>query len=462
MPIRNASALAAQGETAARGPLLRIAEAALDALDVSHVLRAIVRLEGDRLRVGTRTYALPPGRRLFVVGAGKAGNAMARTVEAILGPRITRGLVIAKQLEPQDTLQRVELVQGGHPLPTEAGLRASRRMLELVEQAGPDDLFLSVISGGSSALMSCPRPGIGLEDEQRVTDLLLRSSARILEINAVRRHISRLNGGRLAERIEARGAELVNLIISDSVGRPPALTPGEPTAFVGTPVAPDGTTLEDARAALDRYRLWERAPRAIVEFLKNAGPADETPKAFGERVTHFVLQRPGNACEAAGEAARAAGLPAFVLTTQLEGESCHAGAFLACIAKEVVLSARPLPAPCVLIAGGETTTRVDGPAGQGGPSQELALGFALEVAGRDGIAACALDTDGTDGPTSVAGGIVDGRTVERARAAGLDIYRRLQAHDSGTVLLALGDAIETGNTGTNLCDLNMVYVDGEP
>jgi glycerate 2-kinase len=175
-----------------------------------------------------------------------------------------------------------------------------------------------------------------------------------------------------------------------------------------------------------------------------------------------VLQRPGNACEAARRAAEALGLPACVLTTQLEGESRHAGTFLACVAKEVVLSGRPIAPPCILIAGGETTTRVDGEAGYGGPSQELTLGFALEVADQVGLAICAIDTDGTDGPTDLAGGIADGHTVGRARAAGLDVYRRLGEHDSGSLLVALGDAVVTGNTGTNLCDLNLIYVSGEP
>jgi hydroxypyruvate reductase len=433
----------------------------LKALDSAQIIRRLLSIEGETLRVGNRCYSLASGRRLFVVGAGKAANAMARAVEEALGDRIAQGLVIVKRLESGDGLRRIELVEGGHPLPNGAGAAASRRILEIVDRARPEDLFISVISGGSSALMSCPLPGISLEDERRVTELLLTRSARILEINAIRRHISAINGGRLAERIEARGAELINLIISDSVGRRPTFAPEEPAGFVGTPVAPDGTTLEDARAVLDRYRIWERIPPSVAAFLQSAGPDRETPKGFGPRVRHFVLQRPGNACEAARSAAEAAGLRTCVLTTQLEGESRDAGGFLACIAKEVALSGRPLPPPCLLIAGGETTTRVEGAAGIGGPSQELALGFALEAADRPGLAVCALDTDGTDGPTDLAGGIADGQTVARARAAGLDVHHCLGRHDSGAVLQALGDALLTGNTGTNLCDLNVVYVSGE-
>lgn len=461
MTIRNLDELASHGDASSRRVALEIMEAALRDLDVSRVIRSLLRLDGDTLRVGDRRWELAPGRRLFVVGAGKATNAMAGAVEEALGDRITRGLVIVKRLEAGDRTKRIELTEGGHPLPNEAGLAATRRILAMVEEAGPDDLFIGLISGGSSALMSCPLPGITLEDERRVTEALLTSSARILEINAVRRHISAVNGGRLAQRIEARGAELINLIISDSVGKKPTLEPGKPTEFVGTPVAPDATTLQDARDALERYRLAACAPRAIVEFLRTAGPGQETPRAFGDRVHHFVLQRPANACEAARQAAETMGLRASILTTQLEGESREAGTFLACVAKEIALNRRPLAPPCVLIAGGETTTRIEGGAGSGGPSQELALGFALEIADRPGFSICALDTDGTDGPTEVAGGIADGRTVARARQAGLDVFRRLWEHDSTAVLLALGDAVVTGNTGTNLCDLNVIYVSGE-
>lgn len=460
MIIRNRERLASQGDTSARKVVLEIVEAALDALDVSRVIRDMLAVEGNTLRVGSRRWDLESKRRLFIVGAGKAANVMARAIEEVLGDRITQGLVIVKRLEPGDALQRIELVEGGHPLPNAAGLAASQRILQLVEGAARDDLFIGLISGGSSALMSCPLPGITLEDERDVTEALLKTSARILEINAVRRHISAVNGGRLAQRIEARGAEMINLIISDSVGKKPAPDPAQPTAFFGTPVAPDATTLGDAREVLERYQLSSRIPGSILEFLRNAGPAQETPKALGPRIHHFVLQRPADVCEAAKRAVETMGLLACVLTSQLEGDSREAGTFLACVAKEVALTHRPAPPPCILIAGGETTTRIDGDAGLGGPSQELALGFAIEVAGRSGFCIGAIDTDGTDGPTGIAGGIGDGTTVERARRAGLNVYDRLRAHDSSTVLSAIGDEVVTGNTGTNLCDLNVVYVSG--
>jgi glycerate 2-kinase len=461
MKIKNRERLASVGDIASRQVVLDVVEASLQSLDTYPLIRDLLVLDGDLLRIGRCRWDLGGKRSLFVVGAGKAGNAMARAVEEVLGERITRGLVIVKRLEPEDTLRRIELVTGGHPLPNEAGLAASRRILQMAEQAGPGDLFIGLISGGSSALMSCPLPGITLEDERRVTDALLKCSARILEINAVRRHISATNGGRLAQKVEAQGAEMITLIISDSVGKGPTLDPARPTEFFGTPVAPDATTLQDARDVLERHQLSSRIPPSIVEFLRNAGPAQETPKAFGDRIHHFVLQRPADACEAAMRAADAMGLRSSVLTTRLEGESREAGTFLASVAMEIALNHRPLQPPCLLIAGGETTTRVEGEVGSGGPSQELALGFAVEVAGKSGVCIGAIDTDGTDGPTDIAGGIADGATVERARRAGLNVYDRLRSHDSSTVLLTLGDDVATGNTGTNVCDLNVIYVSDE-
>jgi len=445
----------------ARKVVLEVMEDTLQALDAHRIILGLLRVEGDTLRIGQRRWDLASRRRVIVLGAGKAANAMARAVEEALGHRITEGLVVVKQREPDDDPSRIELVAGGHPIPNEDGLAASRRILELAQGAAPEDLFLTVISGGSSALMNCPLPGISLEDEQRLTQMLLNSGARILEINAVRRHISATNGGRLAEIVESRGAEMINLIISDSLGARPTVDPAEPVRHFGTPVAPDGTTLQDARNVIDQYRLTDRMPRAILDFLRNATPQNETPKAFGERIHQYVLERPANACVAARRAAEERGLHACVLTTVLEGESSAAGTFLACIAKEVALNGQPVPAPCLLIAGGETTTRIEGPAGEGGPSQELALGFAAEIAGRPDVCLCALDTDGTDGPTHIAGGLVDGTTMARARAKGLDPYQSVLAHDSSTVLRAVDDAVLTGNTGTNVCDLNVIYVSKE-
>ena len=456
--IKGRDKLIATGDSSARKPVLDTIELVLRDLDSYQMIKKYLKRTENYLYFGKNKWDLSIKGKIYVVGGGKAANAMARAIEEILGLRITAGVVAVKSLEPGDQLERIELVQGGHPLPNENSLKASQRILQLVEQASSEDLFIGIISGGSSALISCPIPGISIEDEIAYTRELLSSGARILEINAVRRHLSAINGGRLAQAIDKKGAEMINFIISDSVGYVPLTDPLKPARFFGTPVAPDNTTLEDASNVINKYNLRAKIPKTIVEFIDNADSCMETPKVFSNRIQQFVIQRVADAGNAAMQAANSLGLNILMLTTFLQGESREAGTFLACVAREVAINKRPVPPPCLLIAVGETTTTIHGDCGVGGPSQEFALGFALEISGHKGLCLAALDTDGTDGPTPIAGGIVDGNTVERARAMGIDVYQCLQAHDSSNVLRALGDEIITGNTGTNVCDLNVVFI----
>jgi glycerate 2-kinase len=458
MKIKNVHKLIAAGDISARKVVLDVTEATLEALDSYHVITKLMDLDGDTLRIGKNFWNIGGKRRVYVIGAGKACYSMARAVENKLGDRINEGLVIVKQKETGDRLEKIRLIEGGHPTPNKNGFLASKQILDMVEDATQDDLFIGLISGGSSALMSFPIPGITLEDEIQLTEELLNSGARIQEINSVRRHISETNGGRLAQKVEEKGAEMINLIISDVVGEKHTLHPDKPVDFFGTPVAPDNTTLRDARNMLKKYDLHSRIPMSVVQFLEDEDPKRETPKSLGERIHHFVIQRPADACQAAQNAAKKLGHSAFILTTLLEGDSRQAGIFLACVAKELTLNHRPFSPPCILIAGGETTTRVDEKSGQGGPSQELALGFSLEVSNMNGISIVAIDTDGTDGPTEIAGGTADGATEERAREKGFDVHKYLKIHDSSGVLRALNDEVYTGNTGTNVCDLNIVYI----
>ncbi|HSR12165.1 MAG TPA: glycerate-2-kinase family protein, partial [Thermodesulfobacteriota bacterium] len=299
MKIKNIRELKHKGDLEGRKIVLDIAEKTLRELDSYHALGNLLHAERNILRVGPREWDLDRKRNLQVIGAGKACNAMARAVEEKIGHRIHEGLVIVKQIEAEDNLRRIELAVGGHPLPNLQGLEATRRILEMVERAGPDDLFICLISGGSSALMACPVPGITLEDEMKVTDLLMKSSARILEINAIRRHISQTNGGRLAQRIEAKGAELICFVIDDVVARLPKRGQRADGKYYGTPIAPDLTTLQDARDALRKYDLWPRVPSSVAEYLKSDDPERETPRDLGPRVHHFVLNSPKDACELA-------------------------------------------------------------------------------------------------------------------------------------------------------------------
>ena len=463
--IKNRDTLLSHGDRESRKIVLDIAEATLRRLDARERIRSIAHMEGDVLCIGERRWDLRKKRNVYLLGAGKACNHMAMAVEEVLGDHLTRGIAIVKVSEPTDVFRKTEVYVGGHPLPNEEGYRACREILQLVDSATADDLFLVVISGGSSALMSCPVEGISLQDEIDATDVLLKSGAGIYEINAVRRHISQMNGGMLAKRIAARGAELIGFGISDAVGTPPTGDIGRPyTAYKSTPMGPDSTTLEDARRVIRDYNLADRLPRSVVDYLMHAGPECETPKAFPQN-TYFLLNSLPDSCRYAQETARERGLNAVILSSFLEGEAADAGTTLASVAREIQQYGHPVKAPCVLLASGEVTTKIlDNSAitGHGGPGQELTLSFALAAQNTPGCALLSMDSEGTDGTTPAAGGLTDSQSLRAAEEAGVDIHAALRGHASYEALTVLGDTVLTGNTGTNLCDLHILYVPALP
>ena len=386
---------------------------------------------------------------------------MAMAVDEILGDRLTRGIAIVKVAEPTDHFQNTEVYVGGHPLPNQAGYEACLKILDLVDHAGPDDLFIVVISGGSSALMSCPIEGITLEDEIKTTDVMLKSGAGIYEINAIRRHISAMNGGMLAKRIQNVGAELIGFGISDAVGTPPTGDIGVPYKnYKSTPMGPDQTTLDDARRVIRDYDVADRLPKSVVDYLMNAGPECETPKAFPDN-TYYLLNTLPDSCIYAKEIAEEMGIPAIILSSFLEGESKDAGTIFASIAREIQAYGNPIKPPCVILSSGETTTQIlDNRliTGHGGPGQELTLSFAIAAAKTKGACMFSIDSEGTDGTTPVAGGICDSTSYQTALEKGIDVHASLRGHACYEALQAIGDTVFTGNTGTNLCDFNILYV----
>lgn len=459
--IRNRDALLSVGEQSSREIVLDVVNDALNAVDSYRRITELIRVDGDTLHIGNRQWDLASKRNVYLLGAGKACNAMAMAVDHALGDRLTHGIAIVKIAEPEDTFNRTEVFVGGHPYPNHAGFEATQRMLELVDSAGPDDLFIAVVSGGSSALMNAPVEPITVEDEAETTKVLLTSGLGIYEVNAVRRHISRTNGGRLAERIQARGAELIGIGISDAVGKAPTSDIAEPDAnYMSTPIGPDKTTLADARAAIDGHGLRDRLPASVVSFLDAAGEAEETPKAFPNN-TYFVINTLPDLAEAAMQAATRRGINAHLLTTSLEGESKDAGTIMAALAREVQTTGRPFTAPCLIVSSGETVTTLHPGVeltGHGGPSQELTLSFALAASEVPGACMYSMDSEGTDGTSAAAGGLTDSSSLERASIAGIDVRAHLRGHASFEALSAVNDAVLTGNTGTNLCDLNVLYV----
>ena len=459
--IRNRDQAQAHGVISSRQAVLDVAEQTLSRLDSYERIKSIAHMEGDVLCIGSRRWDLSQKRHVYLVGSGKACNHMAMAIDEILGDHLTRGIAIVKSSEPTDVFRHTEVYVGGHPIPNEVGYEASLECLKLADAAGPDDLFIGVISGGSSALMSCPVEGITLQDEMDATDVLLKSGAGIYEINAVRRHISQMNGGRLAQRIQASGAEFIGFGISDAVGNPPTGDIAVPyEQYNSTPIGPDKTTLDDARRVIADYDLAERLPKSVVDYIMNAGPDKETPKAFPDN-TYFLLNTVPDSPRYALEAARGLGIDAFILSSFIEGEARDVGTIMASVAREIQRYGNPMPAPCMVISAGEATTLItdnDSICGHGGCGQEMCASFAIAAEKAPGACLLSIDSEGTDGTTNVAGGICDSESAAAARAADVDLHAALRGHACFEALDAIGDVVRTGNTGTNLCDLNLMYV----
>jgi glycerate 2-kinase len=431
-----------------------VQQAALAAVEPGAAVRHQVQRRGDELIVAGRAYDLSAVERIWLVGGGKAATAMAAAVYGILGDRLSGGLVVTKydHVDPDLDTGPVEVVEAAHPLPDEAGVSGTRRMAELLTGATSRDLIVAVISGGGSALLTLPADGLTLGDMQRTTDLLLRCGATIVELNTVRKHLSKVKGGGLARL--AGETPVVSLILSDVVGDPL-------DAIASGPLVPDPGTFADAWAVLERYELVEEVPAPVRERLQAGleGRVADTPKAGSplfHRVQNVVVGSNRVAADAAVKAARSQGLNALLLSTFVEGEAREVARVAAALAKELVAHDRPLARPACLVWGGETTVLVTGQ-GKGGRNQELALAAAMALPGLPDVVLVALGTDGTDGPSDAAGAVATGETVARAEALGLDPAAYLANNDSYHFFDALGDLIRTGPTGTNVNDLLFVF-----
>lgn len=428
--------------------------AGLEAVDPSAAVARAVQRRGRRILVRGKSYCLDDYRRIYVVGAGKAAAPMALAMERILGERLSGGLVVVKYgYLPHTGPREVEIVEAGHPIPDEAGRRGAERIEAVARCATEGDLVVCLFSGGASALLPLPAVGIGLEDKQEVTERLLACGASIAEINAVRKHLSRMKGGQLARL--ASPASVVSLILSDVVGDPLDVIASGPTA-------PDRTTFADCLRILGEYGLEQRLPPAVMAHLRAgaAGTVEETPKEGDPvfaRVHNCVIANNLRALEAAQRKARAMGYRTLLLSSQIEGESREVAAVLSAIFKEAAASGHPLRPPACILSGGETTVTVRGK-GRGGRNQELALWVATRIQGSPRISFLSAGTDGTDGPTEAAGAFVDGLTVELAAAAGMRPQDYLQENNSYVFFERLGDLFVTGPTNTNVMDLMIAII----
>jgi glycerate-2-kinase len=428
-----------------RALLADIFRAGVAAAQGGRLLAEFSRFDGRewRYRHGTAQAALdlPAQGRVIVVGAGKAVAALGEGLEAVLGGRIDAGRLVVKSGHGA-ALARIAVSQAAHPVPDAAGVAATQAVLDCVAGLSAEDRVFVLLTGGASALLAAPAPGVTLADKQAMTELLLRSGAAIGEINAVRRRLSTVKGGGLLRAIGP--APSLTLMICD-------IPDGDPVKVGSGPTYPDPSPPGEALAILRRYGLERRTPPGVLRRL--ARPPEPPPST--ERAAHLVLADSATALAAAAERARALGYAAEVVDPRLDGDA-HAAArrFAAALR-------RPRSRATILLAAGETTLKVTG-RGKGGRCQELALVAARELAGQAGAALLAAGTDGTDGPTDAAGAFADATTVARAAAAGIDLDAVLAANDANPALAALGDLFVTGPTGTNVMDLIVGISGGQP
>jgi len=416
----------------ARTVLRQLFDAAVAASDPRHVLAA-------------HLPAKPTGR-CIVVGGGKSAAVMAAALEAAWPDVALEGTVVTRYGHAVPT-RRIEVIEASHPVPDANSERGARRLLERVHGLAAGDLVIALMSGGASALLAAPAPGLSLNDKQAINRALLASGANIGEMNTVRKHLSMIKGGRLAAA--AAPARLVTLAISD--------VPGDDPAVIGSgPTVPDPTTFAEARGLLERYRI--AAAPAIVARLRQ--DADETPKPGSLPPSDFrLIATPMMALRAAAEMARNAGLTPLILGDALEGEAREVGTVHAGIARSIQAHHEPVTPPAVLLSGGETTVTIGTDAiGRGGRDTTFLLGLALALDGRAGIWGIAGDTDGIDGMDDIAGAMLAPDTLARARAKGFDPRGMLTAHDSHGFFDTVGDAIRIGPTLTNVNDFRAILI----
>jgi glycerate 2-kinase len=459
MQIKNRESLLSRGNVSGRKAVLDIIDAGIAAADPYPNTLKLLNRDGDTLRVGPvgncQVFDLRKIRHIYITGGGKAVQRQAKAFEEVLGDRITEGHINIKKGEEIE-LSRVDVTLAGHPLPDEDSVKGARKIYEILKKAGEGDIVFWLRSGGGTSLLAFPVEGITLDELKKVSEVLyFGAGASMPEINVVRNLISVLG---LKHAKYVHGATLFEFL-ADEI---PAGTRGH--AFSPNPGS--GHPYDRAVGVINKYGVWERLPQSVRAVLRKADPANLPPSPAELQMRPFHLHRvidPNGMLNAAQEKGRDLGLNAYVLATSLNDvEARPAAEFAAEIAQEIQAFGRPLPPPCVFIIGGEVTVATGDEKGEGGRNQEFALSAATRIAGSSDIVIASVDSDGTDGPTSLAGAVVDGSTVTRVKAAGFDLETELRHHNSTAIFEALGDAIVLGNTGTNLRDLRIVYVRGQP
>ncbi len=413
-----------------------------------------LKLYGDRI---LSIYELGRCDRILLTGFGKAVCPMTKAIEEELPGLIHEGLAITKYGHCPSSYYagKIRIIEAGHPLPDENGLMGTREMIDIVKAADEKTLIVCLISGGGSSLLVAPCEGVSLDEKKKITGLLLNAGANIHELNTVRKHLSQVKGGRLAKI--AHPGRVISLILSDVIG-------DGLDVIASGPTAPDSTTYEDALRVLEKYNLLEASPGNVIDILHKGaqGRIPETPKdndVVFERVQNIIVGSNKKALEGAKEKAIGLGLGADIISSGVTGEAREAGRWLAKVASEArTMFEKNRTMRTCLISGGETTVSVAGH-GTGGRNMEFALSFAIEVEGIDGITLLSAGTDGTDGPTDAAGAIVNGDTIAKAKAKGVDPGEYLRNNDSYAFFKKIDDLFVTGPTGTNIMDIQIVIIE---
>ncbi len=437
--------------------LKKIYSAAIEAVNPENAVKSHFKREGNELMLISEDktiarYNLNNFKKIFVVGAGKATSPMAKAVENILGDLIFRGCISVKYGYTEN-LKKINIIEASHPIPDKMGIEGAKEIRVLLEEAAEDDLIISLISGGGSALLPLPPDSITLDEKRETTDLLLKSGASIHEINAVRKHLSLTKGGNLAKA--AYPATVINLMISDVVG-------DNMDVIASGPFVPDNSTFKTAKDILEKYKLSRQVPKSVINYIESGirGNVEENPKKESKvfsKITNLIVASNIIALKASKNAAEKLGYNSLILSSLIEGDTKDVAFWHSRIAKEILLSSNPIPRPACIISGGETTVIVKGK-GLGGRNMEFAIQAARYIEGFPSILMASIGTDGTDGPTDAAGAFALGNTISHAGKNGIHIDEYINNNDSYHFFSKTGGLIVTGPTNTNVMDVRIIIV----
>lgn len=445
---KNKDYLLQGGNLRLKKDILDITEHAINAVIPYDKTKELISLSAKEMQIGNETFPVKEKTNFYFIGAGKGSFPIAQAIDEIFDKKVTKGIVIVKEGE-QRPLKNIEVYESSHPLPDERSVIAAKKIISVLEDLTPDDYVIAAITGGSSSLVSLPPDEITIEDFRKTTKLLLESGADIAKMNTVRRHLCLMKGGRFV--LYSQPATLITLTLDTA---PPNM-PWPDMSLA------DLTTFSDALDVLHTYNLKNQVPESVIKYLNKGvkDPTLETVKSL-DKMNHYLYKycSPREVCLAAANKAQLLGYRPYILSSTLEGEAKDLGIFLAGIANEILTYKTPFEAPCALISGGETTVTIKNGKGKGGPNQETAIGFALKIKEGEPVCFVSADTDGTDGPSKIAGGLVDSETKQLADKLKIDLNYALNKNNSSVALKALKSDIRTGHTGTNVMNLRIVLI----